>query len=318
LFSKQNNIVLFVGGVGGAKLAYGLYHTVPHDHLTIIVNTGDDFWHYGLRICPDMDTVMYTLADLVDRDNGWGVADDTRQMLGMLQQYGESPWFGLGDKDLATHLLRSQALHAGKSLTEISGHLTASLQIGCTILPMTDTFVSTMVDTVEYGEIGFQEYFVKYRWQPTVKALRFSNIDQSTITPAVRSAIETADTIIIGPSNPWLSIDPIMHIPGMQTLIQGRHIPRLAVTPIVAGDALKGPAAKLMQEWGYAITASRVAKHYTSIINGFVYDIADADFDRTDLPENLRIKALDTVMNTDEKRLTLASQLLTWTEELTQ
>lgn len=313
---KPNKVVLLVGGVGGAKLAYGLYRIMPPEDLTIIVNTGDDFWHYGLRICPDLDTVTYTLSGLVDKTNGWGVADDTRNMLEGLRRYGENPWFGLGDKDLATHLLRTELWSAGESLTKITRRLTSSLQISCTILPMADTPIATLFETVEEGEMPFQEYFVKHRWQPTVKSLRFDNIENAVISAPVRSAIESADTIIIGPSNPWLSIDPILCVPGMRDLITACDVPRLAVSPIVAGEAVKGPAAKLMREWGYTVSAERVAQHYGDVINGFIYDVADADFNAEELPDEVvHHVALDTMMTSYEKRETLARQILEWTEE---
>ncbi|MEQ8674978.1 MAG: 2-phospho-L-lactate transferase [Aggregatilineales bacterium] len=313
---KPNKVVLLVGGVGGAKLAYGLYRVMPPEDLTIIVNTGDDFWHYGLRICPDLDTVMYTLAELVDKTNGWGVAGDTRNMIEGLRHFGETPWFGLGDKDLATHLLRTQMWHSGETLTKITRRLTSSLHISCTILPMTDTPVATIFNTVEAGELPFQEYFVKHRWQPTVTSLRFDDIENAVVSTSVRSAIENADTIIIGPSNPWLSVDPILNIPEMRDLIVARDVPRIAVTPIIAGDAVKGPAAKLMREWGYPVSAERVAQHYGDVINGFIHDVADADFDTAKLTDSVvHSVAMDTMMTTYEKREQLARQILKWTEE---
>jgi LPPG:FO 2-phospho-L-lactate transferase (EC 2.7.1.-) len=168
----MRRIVLLAGGVGGAKLAHGLAQVLAPGQLSVIVNTGDDFWHYGLRVCPDLDTVMYTLSGLVDPVNGWGVAGDTIAMLTALQRYGEEPWFRLGDQDVATHLLRTQALRGGSRLTEVTARLSQALGVSTQILPMTDDEVGTIIDTVEYGELAFQEYFVRYRWQPTVKAIR--------------------------------------------------------------------------------------------------------------------------------------------------
>jgi LPPG:FO 2-phospho-L-lactate transferase len=306
-----NNIVVLVGGVGGAKLAHGLAQILPPESLTVIVNTGDDFWHYGLRVCPDLDTVMYTLGGVVDKTNGWGVAGDTRNMLSALQRYGEEAWFGLGDQDIATHLLRTQMWHNGKCLTEITESLTKRLGISHSILPMTDAPVRTIIDTQEHGELEFQVYFVRYRWQPTVKAIRLDGIETASVSPEVQAALEKADAILIGPSNPWLSIDPILSVPGMRSLILSREVPRVAVSPIVRGEAIKGPAAKLMAEWNYEPSAQTVADYYNGIINGFVYDERD-----TGLNLNLkRIVTFDTIMVNDEDRAVLARRILEWIEE---
>lgn len=302
------NVVVLVGGVGGAKLAFGLAQVLPPEELTIIVNTGDDFWHYGLRVCPDLDTIMYTLSGLVDKTNGWGIAGDTRNTLEALKRYGEDTWFGLGDQDIATHLLRTKALCEGESLTEITTRLTKKLGVSQTILPMTDAPVATMVNTVEHGELDFQTYFVRYRWQPTVTALRLAGIETATVTEAVEGAISNADIILIGPSNPWLSIDPILAVPGMRDLISSRSVPRIAVSPIVGGRALKGPADKLMQELGYEASAKTVVDYYGGLINGFVYDQIDADLD-VSLPHTL---VCETIMKTDEDKILLAQTVIDW------
>jgi LPPG:FO 2-phospho-L-lactate transferase len=302
------NVVVLVGGVGGAKLAYGLAQVLPPDELTVIVNTGDDFWHYGLRICPDLDTITYTLSGLVDPVNGWGVAGDTTNMLDALKRYGEDAWFRLGDKDLATHLLRTAALRDGESLTDITARLTKKLGIPQRILPMTDDPVATIVDTEEHGEIDFQTYFVRYRWQPTVKALRLAGIENATIPQPVHDALSQADIVLIGPSNPWLSIDPILAVPGMRALITARPIPRVALSPIVGGRALKGPADKLMAELGYTPSAEAVVGYYGDLINGFVYDKADAGLEIA-LPH---VTAYETVMNSAEDKIILAQNMLDW------
>jgi len=304
----NKQVVLLVGGVGGAKLAYGLAKIVPPERLTIIVNTADDFWHYGLRICPDLDTVMYTLANRVNTANGWGVDGDTRAMLEMMRDYGEDPWFGLGDKDIATHLLRTQAWQEGQTLTQITQRLTKGLGIACTILPMTDAPVATIVDTVEQGELGFQDYFVRHRWQPTLRGLRLDGIEAATVSPEVEAALKAADTIIIGPSNPWLSINPIVSVPGMRELIEAQNVARVAVTPIVAGTAIKGPAAKIMGELRLEVTVKTVVEYYATLINGFVYDERDEDFHI----DSIRKIAFDTIMDSDEKRILLAHRVLDW------
>lgn len=304
----MRRIVLLAGGVGGAKLAHGLAQVLSPEQLSVIVNTGDDFWHYGLRICPDLDTVMYTLSGLVDPVNGWGVAGDTVAMLSALQRYGEETWFRLGDQDVATHLLRTQALRGGSRLTEVTARFSKTLGVACQIMPMTDDEVSTIIDTVEYGELAFQEYFVRYRWQPTVKAIRFDGIETARPTPEVEAAIAEADAIVFGPSNPWLSIAPILAVPGLRTLIEAQLVPRIALSPIVAGRALKGPAAKLMAELGWDVSASAVARYYGDLINGFVYDVRDAGAD----VKTKNAVTFDTIMKTDADRAALASAMLEW------
>ena len=310
----DHNIVVLVGGVGGAKLALGLQMILPPEQLTVIVNTGDDFWHYGLRICPDIDTVLYTLSGRVDPVNGWGLADDSRVVLQSLADYGENTWFGLGDKDIATHLLRTHMLRNGHSLSEVIDHLAKAQGIQSAILPMTNDPVPTIVETAEYGELAFQEYFVKYRWQPTVTGLRYQDIEQASLNPAVTSALQNADMILFGPSNPWLSIEPILSVPGMRDTLLACDVTRVAVTPIVDGQAIKGPAAKLMAELGYDdVSAQNVAKHYGQIINGFVYDKSDAAFH----VDALHTIGMDTIMKNNADKARLAQQMLAWIKEWT-
>ena len=306
-----NHVVLLVGGVGGAKLAHGLARLLPPDSLTVIVNTGDDFWHYGLRVCPDLDTVMYTLGGLVDKSNGWGIGGDTRHMLAARQRYGEDTWFGLGDQDVATHLLRTQMWHEGKRLTEITQLLTKRLGISHQIVPMTDAPVRTMIDTVEHGELEFQTYFVRYRWQPTVKAIRLDGIEAAAVSPEARTALERADLIFVGPSNPWLSIAPILSVPGMRDLITQRQVPRVAVSPIIQGQAVKGPAAKLMAELNYDVSAQAVAEYYGDVITGYVYDERDSSLNLN----HKQVTSFDTIMVDDEDRVVLARKILAWIEE---
>jgi LPPG:FO 2-phospho-L-lactate transferase len=306
------NIVALVGGVGGAKLAHGLAQILPPEALTVIVNTGDDFDLYGLRICPDLDTVMYTLAGWVDPVNGWGVAGDSDAMLTTLRAYGEQPWFRLGDRDLATHLLRTEALRRGERLTTITQRLTKAAGISCTVLPMCDADAPTIVDTVEHGRLAFQEYFVRHRWQPTVRGLDYGGVNAEP-SPEVRAALEHADAILIAPSNPWLSVAPLLALRGMHDLLLSREVPRVAITPIVGGRALKGPAAKLMGELGFEVSARTVAEHYGAIINGFVYDERDI----RETPPSVRHFICDTVMTTDAARAELARRVLAWIESWT-
>ncbi|MEP7290832.1 MAG: 2-phospho-L-lactate transferase [Chloroflexota bacterium] len=309
---EAKNVVVLVGGVGGAKLAHGLAQILPPEKLTVIVNTGDDFWHYGLRVCPDLDTVTYTLAGLVDKEKGWGVSGDSFDMLAALKRYGEEGWFALGDQDMATHLLRTQALLRGDSLTRVTQKLTKALGIGHAILPMTDAQVSTIINTVEYGDLDFQSYFVKHRWQPTVKAIRFDGIEGAAVSLEAQRAIAIADVILFGPSNPWLSIAPILAVPGMRDRLIARQVPCVALSPIVDGQALKGPAAKLMAELNFPVSASAVADYYAGVITGFVYDERDAELQI----EALRTARFDTIMRTDADRAALARNILEWTQQL--
>lgn len=309
--SDNRNVVLLVGGVGGAKLAYGLAHSMPPDHLTVIVNTGDDFWHYGLRICPDLDTITYTLSGVVNPTTGWGIADDSRITLDALSQFEKTPWFTLGDKDLATHLFRTQLWHDGHTLSEVTARVSNALGVGCTILPMTDTPVATVVETKEFGELGFQVYFVKHRWQPQIRSLRIDGIDDATVPYAVSQAIKQADLIIIGPSNPWLSINPILSVPGMRILIANQDVPRVAITPIIGGQAVKGPTVKIMRELGLSVSPKTVANYYGGVINGFVCDERDAIID----VNGVQCVLFDTLMDDNKKRITLAENLLAWTSD---
>jgi LPPG:FO 2-phospho-L-lactate transferase len=300
-----------VGGVGGAKLALGLAKILPAERLTVIVNTADDAWFYGLRVCPDIDTILYTLSGLVDQQNGWGIAGDTRHTLAALNRLGEEAWFGLGDQDFATHILRTRWLHSGYSLTDVTERLAYGLGIKQRILPMTDQIVATRVQTVEYGEIDFQTYFVKHRWQPTVRSLRFEGIEKATVSTAVELAFGQADIILIGPSNPWLSIDPILQVPGMRDLVQSKTVPRVAISPIIQGLAIKGPAAKLMQELGLAASAQSVADHYRDVITGYVYDAADEKI----ASQGLRMTQMNTIMQSDDDKAQLARGVLQWIQD---
>jgi LPPG:FO 2-phospho-L-lactate transferase len=302
------NVVVLVGGVGGAKLADGLAQVLQPEQLTVIVNTGDDFWLHGLRICPDLDTILYTLSGRVDPVNGWGIAGDTTHVLQVLQRFGEESWFRLGDQDIATHLLRTQWWREGVRLTEIVQRLVGRLGVRARVLPMADAPVATIVDTAEYGELDFQTYFVRYRWQPTVKRLRLAGIELARLTPEVEQALAQADVILIGPSNPWLSIAPILAVPGLRDALESRNVPRVAISPIVGGHAIKGPAAKLMGELGYEPSAPTVARYYEGVINGFIYDEQDADLD---MPI-ARTQTLNTIMTTNSDRIFLAKSVMDW------
>ncbi len=304
------SVVALAGGVGGAKFADGLAQCLPAGALTVIVNTGDDFQHYGLTICPDLDTVTYTLGGVANSVNGWGLTDDTQQMLGMMRRYGDEAWFGLGDKDIATHLLRSQWLHEGRSLTEIIQRLAKGLGISARILPMSDDAAPTMIDTVEYGILPFQEYFVRYRWQPTVRRIILENTARPTV--AALAAIESADLIVICPSNPLLSVEPILKI-GFREALAKRRAPCIAISPLVGGQAIKGPAAKLMTELGLESSANGIAHYYGDLIDGLMVQTGDS----VDAVAGQRAIFADIVMHSISDRARLAqelfTELLTWT-----
>ncbi|MEK6256817.1 MAG: 2-phospho-L-lactate transferase [Chloroflexota bacterium] len=265
-------IVALAGGVGGAKLADGLAQILPPEDLTIIVNIGDDFEHLGLKICPDLDTVCYTLAGLSNPETGWGRVDETWNFMQSISELGGSDWFQLGDRDLATHLERTRRLKSGQSLSQITSAFCQAWGIQPTILPASDDTIPTIVETTE-GELPFQEYFVAQRCEPTVKGFRFEGIASAKPAPGVLSAIEASDLIIFCPSNPWVSIDPILAIPGIRAALENK--PVMAVSPIIGGQAVKGPAAKMYTELGITPSAHAVAAHYQSIIDSLVIDSVD-------------------------------------------
>jgi LPPG:FO 2-phospho-L-lactate transferase len=299
------NIVALAGGVGGARFADGLAAILPPGSLTVVVNTGDDFKHYGLSISPDLDTVMYNLAGLAHPENGWGLAGDTQQMLGMMRRYGDDAWFGLADKDLATHLLRTQWLQAGETLTTVTRRLSDALGIANIILPMSNAPAPTLVDTVEHGVLAFQEYFVRYRWQPTVKEVRVARGVPGTAQ--VNEALSRADLIVICPSNPVLSILPILEVTGYRTLLENRNCPCIVISPLIQGQAVKGPAAKLMTEIGLEASAQGIWDYYRNVADNIVIDSADSVTGVEALKTNI-------LMRDGADRARLAKEVVEWTK----
>lgn len=301
-------VVCLAGGVGGSRLAHGLAQVLPAGQLTLIVNTADDFRHYGLHVSPDLDTVMYTLAGLADPRRGWGLRQDSERMLAALERYGEEVWFRLGDQDLATHLLRTTWLAQGMRLTAVTARLAGALGLQHALLPMSDDPVATRVQTRDEGDMDFQTWFVRRRWQPVVRSLRLEGIARARMSPEAQAALDAAALIVLAPSNPWLSLMPILAVPGMRAALRRGRAPVVAVTPIVRGAALKGPAARLMRDFGLSATATTVARLYRDFLAAFVYDGRDA------LPAlpGLRYLATDTVMNTEDARARLALEILEW------
>jgi LPPG:FO 2-phospho-L-lactate transferase len=278
------NVLALAGGVGGAKLAAGLQHVLEPGRLTVLVNTGDDFEHWGLTICPDLDTVMYNLAGIHNPEQGWGRIDESFATLQSMANLGGEDWFRLGDKDLAVHLRRSEWLRQGVTLTDVTERLRRALGVRSVILPMADSPVRTLVHTDE-GDLPFQHYFVRRRCQPMVMDLTYVGAEQARLTPVVKEAVAMADLIVFCPSNPYLSIDPILSIPGLRRLLLESQAPKLAVSPIIGGQAIKGPAAKMIHEMGLEISPRTVANHYGALLDGFVIDEHDALLsDAFDLP----------------------------------
>jgi LPPG:FO 2-phospho-L-lactate transferase len=288
-------IVALAGGVGGAKLAHGLAQILPQQNLTVIVNTGDDFEHLGLSISPDLDTVCYTLAGLANVETGWGRADESWNAIANVKRLGGPDWFNLGDRDLGTHLERTRRLKEGQSLSRITHDFCQAWGVKPTVLPMSDGAVRTIVATDE-GDLPFQEYFVHRRCEPRVKGFRFDGLETAEPAPGAVAAIQSADAVVICPSNPWVSIDPILKVLQLQSIIH-RPLPIVAVSPIIGGQTVKGPAAKMYAELGIEPSALAVANHYRDILSAFVLDTVD-----TELREKIPIQSL--VTNTLMKDLT--------------
>jgi LPPG:FO 2-phospho-L-lactate transferase len=296
-------VVLLAGGVGGARLASGFYAALPPEDLTIVVNTGDDFDHLGLRICPDLDTVTYTLAGLANRETGWGVAGDTFEALAALERVGGPTWFRLGDRDLATHLQRTTLLAESLRLTEVTSRICAALGVTARVLPMTDAAVATKVLTTG-GELDFQDYFVRQRCEPVVQSIRFAGIESAQASPEVIEALNSADGIVIAPSNPFVSVEPILALPGVRELVRSK--PAVAVSPIVGGQAIKGPAAKMLLELGMDVSALGVARRYAGLIGGFVMDEQDAALAQAVSALGFETVVAQTIMRAAAERESLA------------
>ena len=300
------NVLALSGGVGGAKLALGLAHLLPPENLTVVANTGDDFTHLGLRVCPDIDTVVYTLSDLADKERGWGRDGETWNFMAALSRLGGENWFNLGDGDLAMHVYRTERLNEGATLSEVTGEIASTLGIKSIVIPMTDDPVATIVETPG-GPLAFQHYFVRDRCQPAVTGFRFEGIEAAEPAPVFAKRLETGpDFILITPSNPFVSIEPILSLRGVRDRIAKSSAPVIAVSPIVGGKAIKGPAAKMMAELGMPASALEVARAYRDVIDGFVIDVHDEA--QVAEIESIGIKVLvtDTVMNDLDDRVTLA------------
>ncbi len=304
-------IVALAGGVGGARMAAGLSAAVGADRLIMIVNTADDFEHMGLAISPDLDTVLYTLAGLENAEQGWGLAGETWGFMEAAGKLGGETWFRLGDRDLATHVMRTQRLAAGGNLSAITADLAATLGVATRILPVTNSRLRT-VATTDVGELQFQDYFVRRRCEPKLVNVRFEGAEEAKPTPEVLSALGDVqlDAIVICPSNPYVSIDPIMAVPGISDALRGRRAPLVAVSPIVGGKAIKGPAAKMMAELGVEVSALGIARHYQRLVDGLVIDEADRAHASAIKALGIAVHVTDTIMRDGDARRRLAEATL--------
>lgn len=310
----EGKVIALTGGVGGAKLARGLTEVLSPDQLLIVANTGDDFEHLGLSISPDLDSVMYALADKNDAERGWGLAGESWQAMSALSELGGEDWFRLGDKDLATHLWRSQLLRDGHSLTDVSRLLCEALGVRHRLIPMSDDPVRTMVCT-DSGELGFQSYFVREQCEPKVSGFRFEGIEAAKPASELLEwlADDTLAAIVICPSNPFVSVDPILRLKGVREAMLNSSAPVVAVSPIVGGMAVKGPAAKMMEELSMPASADAVASWYGNLLSGFVIDIVDQN-----LASSLSMpsKVISTLMSTLASKRKLAIDVLDFSKQL--
>lgn len=302
-------VALLSGGTGGAKLAHGFQQVVPGGSLDVIVNVGDDLELFGLHVSPDLDSVLYTLAGLVDRERGWGVAGDTDRALTMLERYGEETWFRLGDADMGTLVRRTAQLRRGASLTRVTADMATALGVSSHILPATDGRLRTRILTDD-GDLEFQRYFVERGQRDEVRGISFEGAASAPPSDEVLDAVAHADLVVIGPSNPLVSIEPILAMPGMREALAAAPGRRVGVSPIVAGKALKGPTDRMMSSLGHEVSALGVARLYKGLVEAWVIDASDADLAEAVLDEGFRPTVAQTVMKTDDDRAMLARALL--------
>jgi len=309
------SILTLAGGVGGAKLALGFDRVLPAGAQTVVVNTGDDFEHLGLHVAPDIDTVVYTLAGLANREQGWGRAGETWTFMAALAALGGESWFNLGDGDLAMHVSRTMRLRAGEPLSAVTADIAARLGIASRILPMSEQPVRTVIATPE-GELAFQHWFVRDRCGPVVRAVRFAGIEAAAPLPALLDALRAPGlkALVIAPSNPFVSIAPILGLAGVDAAIRSLRCPRLAVSPIIGGAAIKGPAAKLLAELGHDVSALGVARCYAGLLDTFIVDRVDAGLKPGIEALGMRCAVLDTVMRNDADKERLARAILALVE----
>ncbi len=299
------------GGVGAARLLRGLTRVIPGDDLTAIVNVGDDLELHGLHISPDLDTITYTLADAVSTERGWGLDGESWQAMEMVGRYGGIDWFNLGDRDLGTHLFRTHLLHTGSTLSDATAKIVAGWNLDLRVLPVTDDRLRTMVTTTTEGEIAFQEYFVRLQHGVPVSSVRFDGAEDSSPAPGVIEAIESSDHVIVAPSNPVVSIDPVLAVPGVREALAARRESVVAVSPIIGGKALKGPADRLLVELGREASALAVAEWYREVIGVLVIDEVDAELAPAIEAVGVRCVVAPTIMRDLDTTVALAQVVLT-------
>ncbi len=302
-------VVALAGGVGAARFLSGLVEVVPAEDLTVVVNTGDDFRWMGLCVCPDLDTVTYTLAGLANPDTGWGVREDTFRCLERLQRLGGEAWFRIGDLDLATHLIRTHLLQQGLTLSEITAEICRRNGIRSRILPMSDSPVPTQVHTDE-GLLAFQDYFVRRKCEPRVIRLVYKNVEEAQAAPGVLDDLASAQAIVLCPSNPFISVGPILALPGLHEAIRNSRATVVAVSPIVGNRAFKGPTAVMLEQLGHEVSAAAVAAMYADILDGFVLDEKDAALRDRITGLGLVVRTAETFMNTAQASRNLARVVL--------
>lgn len=314
-------ILALSGGVGGARLCQGLVQVARPDELAIVVNVGDDFEHLGLTICPDLDTVMYTLAGLHNPQLGWGRADETWHFMQMLAQLGGETWFQLGDRDLAVHVERSRSLAAGEPLSAITARFCERLGIAHPVMPVTDQRLRTCVLTRDQGELAFQDYFVRQKAGPVITGLRFDGAETATLSRPLEQRLasplgEQVKGVIICPSNPWLSVAPILAVSAFGRWLQSARIPVVAVSPIIGGQAVKGPAAKIMRELGAGTDTLGIVAHYGDLVQGWIIDETDAALAGAIRDRGAQVAVTQTLMTTPEVAAALARTAITLLDEL--
>ena len=306
----MNGLVLaLAGGVGGAKLALGLARVVPPEALVIAVNTGDDECFHGLHVSPDLDTIMYTLAGLANPETGWGLAGDTFNALSMLKQYGADTWFNLGDRDLATHVRRTQMLRQGATLSEVTAELCRCLGVAQQVVPMSDDPVRTMLITDD-GELPMQQYFVRRRSEPRVQSICYQGAATARPAPGLLAALAQARTVVFCPSNPFLSLGPVLAVAGIREQLRSFRGARVAVSPIVGGMAIRGPAAKIMAELGWEVSSLGVARHYLGLCDTFWIDDQDASLAPAITELGMRPRIGPIIMASESDKIALAKRIL--------
>lgn len=300
---------VFAGGVGASRFLQGLYQVVPPAEISVISNTGDDVEMFGLHVSPDTDIVMYALAGAVNPETGWGLTGDTFNVVDQLQRFGYERWFNLGDRDLAMAIHRTRLIHEGVPMHEIVAGLAEAWGLGCRIIPMSNEPVRTMITGPE-GELAFQEYMVRLRTEVDVKSIRFAGIESAKPAPGVLDAIASAETVILAPSNPFVSIGPILAVEGSRAALESTSAIRIAVSPIIAGQVVKGPAAKMMTTLGYEVSALGVAAIYKGLIDMFVLDVLDRDLAPAVEALGMKVLVTDTMMTSMERKAELAGDIL--------